>query len=58
MKIYEVDLLTCLKCFGKKNVISMIEDKEVIKKILKHLGLWKIKAGTPPKAKAPRQISL
>jgi len=25
-----------------------IEDEEVIKKILKHLGLWEVKARLPP----------
>jgi hypothetical protein len=30
-------------------VISVIEDEDVIKKILKHLGLWDQKA-RPPKA--------
>jgi hypothetical protein len=33
-------------------VISVIEDEEVIKKILKHLGLWEIKARPPPRANA------
>jgi hypothetical protein len=51
-KIYEVDPLTCSKCSGKMKVISVIEDEEVIKKILKHLGLWDIKARPPPKATA------
>ncbi|GAF84068.1 unnamed protein product [marine sediment metagenome] len=31
-KIYEVDPLTCPKCFGKMKVISVIEDEEAIKK--------------------------
>ena len=52
-KIYEVDPLTCPKCFGKMKIISVIEDEEVIKKILKHLGLWKIKERAPPKATGP-----
>ena len=34
-------------------VISVIEDKDIIKKILKHLGLWDNKAKPPPKANAP-----
>ena len=38
-KIYEVDPLTCPKCHGRMRIISFIEDEEVIKKILKHLGL-------------------
>ena len=36
-------------------VISVIEDKDVIKKILKHLGLWERKARPPPKAALPEK---
>jgi len=32
-------------------VISVIEDEEVIKKILKHLGLWDRKARPPSKTR-------
>ena len=52
-KIYEVDPLTCPKCSGKMKIISVIEDEQVIEKILKHLGLWDQKARPPPKADAP-----
>jgi hypothetical protein len=31
-------------------VISVIEDEDVIKKILKHLDLWNVKPRPPPKA--------
>ena len=48
-KIYEVDPLTCPKCSGKMKIISVIDDENIIKKILKHLGLWEIKARPPPK---------
>ena len=41
-KIYEVDPLTCPKCSGPMKVISVIEDQDIIKKILKHLGLWEV----------------
>jgi len=34
-------------------IISFIEDEEVIKKILKHLGLWEIKTRPPPRSNAP-----
>ena len=50
-KIYEVDPLTCPKCSGEMKVISVIEDEDVMKKILKHLGLWDRKARPPPKEK-------
>ena len=48
-----MDPLTCPKCSGKMKVISVIEDEDVIKKILKHLGLWDQKARPPPKANSP-----
>jgi hypothetical protein len=56
-KIYELDPLTCPKCSGKMKAISVIEDEEVIKKILKHLGLWEAKARPPPKASGPTKIA-
>lgn len=52
-KIYEADPLTCPKCSGAMKVISVIEDEEVVKKILKHLGVWDRKARPPPKATGP-----
>jgi endonuclease III len=52
-KIYEVDPLTCPKCQCRMRILSFIQDEEVIKKILKHLGLWEIKARPPPKATGP-----
>jgi len=57
-KIYEVDPLTCPKCSGKMKVISVIEDEDVIKKILKHLGLWDQKARPPPKANSPPEYHI
>jgi len=30
-------------------IISFIEDEEVIEKILKHLGLWDVKPRPPPR---------
>jgi len=38
-KIYEVDPLTCARCGGAMGIVSFIEDPEIVKKILKHLGL-------------------
>ena len=34
-------------------IIAFIEDPVVIKKILKHLDLWNLKARPPPRADAP-----
>jgi hypothetical protein len=52
-KIYEVDPLICPKCRGTMRIISSIEDQDVIKTILKHLGLWLIRSRPPAKAHAP-----
>ena len=57
----KIDLLTCPKacpepvegCQGSKRIISVIEDREVIKAILKNLGLWLVKSKPAPKAHAP-----
>ena len=53
-KIYEVDHLTCAKCQGKMRIIAFIERPDVIKKILRHLGLWDRKARPPPKNVDPK----
>jgi len=37
--IDEFDPLSFPKCQGRMRIIAFIEDEEVIKKILKHLGL-------------------
>ena len=51
-KIYETDPLCCPKCQGRMRILAFIESPEVIKKILKHLGLWEVKARPPPRANA------
>ncbi len=56
-KIYEVDPLTCPKCSSEMKVISVLEDKDVIKKILKHLDLWDTKARPPPNSKKSSQVT-
>ncbi len=52
-KIYEVDPLTCPTCQGQMRILSVIEDQEVIKTILKHLGLWLVTRKPEPRANAP-----
>ena len=56
-KIYEVDPLTCPKCSGKMKIISVIENEDVIKQILIHLGLWEREARPPPKDKTHLKTS-
>ena len=56
-KIYEADPLTCPKCSSEMSVIAVIDDKTVIKKILKHLDLWDVKNRPPPKIKKATQVN-
>jgi len=37
-------------------VIAVIDDKKIIKKILKHLDLWDVKNRPPPKIKGASQV--
>jgi hypothetical protein len=53
-KIYEVDPLICPKCAGSMKIIAFIEQAEVIKKILQHVGLWEQKRNPLPRA-GPQQ---
>ena len=46
-KIYEVDPLVCPKCQCQMKIISIIDDFEIIDKILKHLNLWDIRNHDP-----------
>jgi hypothetical protein len=42
-KVWEVDPLSCPKCGSEMKIISFINETDVIRKILKHLGLWEEK---------------
>jgi hypothetical protein len=46
-KAYETDPLVCPKCSGEMRIISFIDRRDVIRKILEHLGLWE-EAHAPP----------
>jgi hypothetical protein len=46
-KVYETDPLVCPKCSGEMRIISFIDQPEVIKKILQHLGLWEESQASP-----------
>jgi len=52
-KVYEVEPLICPKCQGPMKIISIIDDFEIIDKILKHLDLWDIRNHDPP----PQKVS-
>jgi len=47
-KIYEADPLCCPKCGGEMKIVSFITDQQVIRQILKHLGLWTLTSSRDP----------
>ena len=49
-KVYEADPLLCPRCGGAMCIIALIDQPEVIEKILTHLGLWPHTAHAPPNA--------
>ena len=39
-KVYEVDPLECANCGATMRIIALIDDGDVIERILKHLNVW------------------
>ena len=52
-KVYLVSPLICPKCSFPMKIIAFIEDQAVIRKILKHLGIWETPPRPPPKRIVP-----
>jgi hypothetical protein len=48
-KVYLISPLICPQCNSPMKIISFIEDPPVIRKILKHLGIWETQPRPPPK---------
>ncbi len=46
-KVYETDPLICPNCKGELRIISFIDQRDLIRKILEHLDLWE-EAHAPP----------
>ena len=58
-KIWEVDPLMCPQCGTEMYIIALIDDAEVIEKILKHLDVWDdppSERGPPPSVPIPEVI--
>lgn len=51
-RVFNIDIETCPECKGKVKVIASIEDPQVIRKILNHLGL-ESRAPTPWPPRGP-----
>ena len=51
-KIWEANPILCPQCSREMRVISLIDDREVMENMLRHLGLWEegdcVYSGTNP----------
>ncbi len=55
-KVWEADPLLCPKCQKEMRIVSLIDDRDVIERILRHLGLWEQGVRVLP-ARAPPEIA-
>jgi len=51
-KVWEADPLLCPRCSHEMCIVSLIDDRAVIERILRHLGLWQQGVRVAP-ARAP-----
>jgi len=47
-KVYEISPLECPKCHHEMRIIAIIDQREIVEKILKHLDLWHPLPHAPP----------
>jgi hypothetical protein len=52
-KVYEVSPLVCPRCKKEMRVVAVIDNIQVIRRILEHLGLWLANARPTPRAHSP-----
>jgi hypothetical protein len=57
-KVWEIDPLTCPRCGSEMRIISLIQDPDVIRRILEHLGLWRQDTGSRCKKPKPEYGSV
>ena len=55
-KVWEANPLLCPKCSRDMRIVSLVDDRKVIKQILCHLGLWEQGIRVFP-ARAPPEIA-
>ena len=55
-KVWEADPLLCPKCQKEMRIVSLIDDRAVIERILRHLGLWEQGVRVLP-SRAPPEVA-
>ena len=54
-KVWEADPLLCPRCAREMKIVALIDDREVIERILRHLGLWEQGVRVTPATGPPPQ---
>jgi len=57
-KVWEADPLMCPRCQKEMRIVSLIDDRSVIERILRHLGLWVQGVRVSSPARAPPTTSV
>ena len=55
-KVWEADPLLCPKCRKEMRIVSLINERDVIERILRHMGLWEQGVRVLP-ARAPPEVA-
>jgi hypothetical protein len=55
-KVWEADPLLCPRCSKEMRIVSLIDDRAVIERILRHLGLWQQGVRVSPSTGPPAEI--
>ncbi len=56
-KVYETDPLVCPKCSGEMRIISFIDRRDVIRRILEQLGLWEESHAPPDRGPPVKEMT-
>jgi hypothetical protein len=48
LRVWHVDPLRCAVCQNPMRVIALIDERQVVEKILRHLGVWHDPPPRPP----------
>ena len=54
-KVWKADPLLCPRCSREMKIVALIDDRAVIERILRHLGLWEQGVRVTPATGPPRQ---
>ena len=54
-RVFDIDIERCTHCGGKLKIIAVIEEPDVIEKILTHIGL---SPQPPPRTPARKRVDL